>query len=334
MGTVVSWLPDLWTGRDIKTQKAVERELQLVAQHTTWSVEELREMHAAFLDQYPGGYLTPQQFIDENTEAIGGPPELWQHYFNIIAHPPLIRRRQRGGGAGAGGGGGGGAIIKDQSNFLTSGSFQGLSAADGANSSQAALAALKQQIQNNQTVSSQQMKQQLRTLPGNGVGLGSISERLAAANRGDTDHLPGSNGNSKMKTSLVSTANLTEELDLDPHVYGLTFSHVMIRMHRTLYNPSEQKLKNLFNFFDVNQDGLISLSDLEMAFDWLFQVPLVQQTQAYRDLDQDQRNPKTRANSLLRLWDRDSDGLLNQDEFVEMGRADPDLLELLSALKK
>src|SRR3989338_11452999 len=122
MGAVLSWLPDFWSDRDVKTSKAVERELTLIAQHTTWKVEELREMHAAFLDQYPGGYMLPQQFIDENTEAIGGPPELWQHFFNLIATPPLVRRRHRGGGVSA---------VKDQSDVLTSGSYQPTSGGAG-----------------------------------------------------------------------------------------------------------------------------------------------------------------------------------------------------------
>ena len=137
-----------------------------------------------------------------------------------------------------------------------------------------------------------------------------------------------------MRTSLVSGNDPTEDLDLDPRVVGLSFSHVMIALHRTLTNASEMKLKFLFAFFDINKDGLISQSDLETSFVWLFDVPLILETVAYAALPIDQRDPITRAETLLRRWDRDGDGLLNQDEFIEMGRADPTLLELVSALRR
>jgi Ca2+-binding EF-hand superfamily protein len=165
--------------------------------------------------------------------------------------------------------------------------------------------------------------------------MSSISERLAAANRGT--EMPGAAGAAEakpgMRTSLVTALDPTDDLELDPRVVGLSFTHVMIRMHRSIYSASEQKLKYLFQFFDVDQDGLISMQDLTTAFTWLFQVPLVQQTEAYEDLPREQRDPVRRAETLMHLWDSDSDQVLNQDEFVEMGRKDPDLLEMLSALR-
>jgi Ca2+-binding EF-hand superfamily protein len=312
MGGILSYL-QFGTEEDYKVRKAIERELSLIAQHTSWEVEELRELHAAFLSQYPTGFISPQQFVDENTEAIGGPPELWQHYFNLIATPPLIRRRQRhtttsvlGMSINANA-----AALKEKNSSRTTSGTRGGAPGVGNNTTNVRSATA-----------------------GTGVNTNSISDRLAAANNRGAGASADEKIGLRMKTSLVSTSNPTEELDLDPHVVGLTFSHCMLRLHRSLFNASEQKLKYLFNFFDVNQDGLISEHDLETAFGWLFQVPLVHQTQAYQDLEEDQRNAKVRAETLMRIWDRDGDGLLNQDEFVEMGRADPDLLELLSALRK
>lgn len=342
----------LGSEENYKQTKAVERELELVAQHTSYDVEELRELHTAFLAQYPTGYISPQQFIDENTEAIGGPPELWQHYFAQVSAAPLTRRRPLGNvpgmnNVGVGVGLGSDPAATDENNTSASPDQKsksgggGGSAARGDGRRSGAAAATG--------------------------GPMSMSERLQAANRAklaadnDDNAAPssssaaavtgGASGNKSgnaaapaatastttapaMRTSLVHMTDPTEELDLDPRIVGLSFAHVMIRIHRSTYSPSEQKLKHLFSFFDINQDGLISQSDLETAFGWLFQVPLVRQTAAFADLSLEQRDPGVRAMTLMRVWDRAGTGFLTQDDWVDMGRSDPTLLELLTALRR
>jgi Ca2+-binding EF-hand superfamily protein len=313
MGAFVSQLY-FGSEEDYRVRKAVERELAVIAENTTYDVEELRELQAAFLAQYPTGFISPDQFVEENVEALGGPPELWTHMFALIATTPFKRRRHPASAAAA-------ASAKRAVNAAPA-------AAPSAVGAPAAPSATGGRAVPPPTAAATAAAS--AAAPGV-KGFSSLSDRLreVSSGAGGTDEV----ARARLRTSLVAASDMTEALELDPMVVGLSFAHVMVRLHRSTYNASEQKLKYLFKFFDVNRDGLLSRSDLETVFGWIFSVPIVQQTRLYLDLTDEQRDPRVRADETIRAWDRDGDGLLNQDDFVDVGRGDPDLLELLNALR-
>ena len=115
---------------------------------------------------------------------------------------------------------------------------------------------------------------------------------------------------------------------------GLTFANVMLLTRNSQYSATERKLKDAFNFFDVDRDGLITLDDLTVSFTWLFSLACVRRTKIYRNLPADHKVPSRRARHMLEVFDRDRDGVMTQDEFIESCRMDNTLLELVAAIKE
>lgn len=118
-----------------------------------------------------------------------------------------------------------------------------------------------------------------------------------------------------------------------PKMDGMTFSHVMVRLYRAQYSPAEKKLKYMFALLDVDKDGLVSLDDLGTMLAWLYEVPAVQKLSAFDEVpDEHREQPSVRARILMALLDRDGDGYLTQDEFLESCRSDNALLDMLTVI--
>ena len=92
MGAILSFISLFNSEDDYKVRKAVERDLHLIASHTSWSVEELREANGIYR------VLTPDQAIEHIRTAgvwvthplCGGiPPELAWPSLELLANEVL-----------------------------------------------------------------------------------------------------------------------------------------------------------------------------------------------------------------------------------------------------
>ena len=357
----------LWASRDSQSDAALaaaEQEIATVAEHTSWGAEDVREYYAAFMAQYPSGVVDRETFIAENLEINGGTHELWSHVFSLVgrAHPleshkmrqfkvvqsdvndpfgdlngrdncAVNREKRRAAGLsesfpsksiddGAGDDGSVASSSMFDTRPLTQPHHQPQQRGQAAGAARRRSWRSKdsdddddddddQEMTDVRTAAQQQQQQQ--------------QQQAAAARQRSAAVEAAKLGTSYVASAIAAGGAATE---------GMTFSHVMIRLHRAQYSPAEKKLKYLFALLDLDGDGIVASDDLTTVLQWLYELKAVQRLDNFRKLDvEDVKNPRPRAETILTLLDRDHDRLLTQDEFLESCRMDNTLLAMLTVLR-
>jgi Ca2+-binding EF-hand superfamily protein len=264
-----------------------EREIRIVVEHTSFDEGDTREYFAAFLAQYPKGFIDRETFVEENVRINGGAPALWAHVYRLIgrSHP------------------------------LESNATQGFSMASGV--------PVDSDTQRPKTSwdADADDDESREPLGGGGGGQGAPEE--------DSPH----HRKQTPRLSLATSYTTSAHRDDTDALRGMNFSHVMLRLHRAQFAPAERKLKYLFALFDLDSDGVVRGSDFEVVLGWLHELKAVQQLESFQSLPvEEQENPARRAQAVLALLDRDRDGLLTQDEFLESCRMDNALLDMLTVI--
>jgi Ca2+-binding EF-hand superfamily protein len=315
-----------------------KEEIALVVQQTSWDEADVREYHAAFRAQYPTGLIDRETFIRENLQINGGTAELWAHVYRLVGRVhPLATNTSKGFSLAA-------ATAFDDE----------VGAAPRHGSSAVHNAARSPEEEDEDDDMGRGENDDADNNSGSGGGDGDtpaededdsdteMTTLHGAERRQPPRHrAPGSRGGglphddlarqTKLRTSYVASADAE---DSGFGVSGMTFSHVMIRLHRAQFSPVEKKIKYLFALMDTDNDGLVNVADVTRLLCWMFELHAVQRLAAYEQLPQEEReDPGRRARALIMLLDRDNDSLLTQDEFLESCRMDTSLLDMLAAAK-
>lgn len=129
---------------------------------------------------------------------------------------------------------------------------------------------------------------------------------------------------------------------------------LLIHKRRTIV-ATENVIKRVFRFIDLNNDGFIDVEDLTTVVDWIFQMKeskllrqnpsVVAKFQPEFDVEDEAElipiaklksiyppfaDPKIRAFSLISSMNVDHDTVISLEEFSEACRADHNLVELLA----
>uniref|UniRef100_A0A7S1KY38 EF-hand domain-containing protein n=1 Tax=Neobodo designis TaxID=312471 RepID=A0A7S1KY38_NEODS len=288
-----------------------EHEIAAVVAHTAWEEADVREYHAAFKAQYPSGLIDRSTFINENMATNGGPAELWAHVYKLIGgtHP---------------------LSAGTSSTFVAADTaFDDVEDPHGSNTAPASppggivAAPKRRKTSSDSDDDSDDDDDDDDALPNARLRKERDREALQRENDITTQ--------SRLKTSYIASLAAA---DMGREPEGMSFSHVMIRLHRAHYAPAEKKLKYLFALIDQDNDGVIGEGDVARLLAWMYDLKSVQNLESFQRIPEEQRkDTRLRARAVLTLLDRDHDLLLTQDEFLESCRMDNSLLDMLTVLR-
>ena len=109
----------------------------------------------------------------------------------------------------------------------------------------------------------------------------------------------------------VDTTQLYKLLSTDPS-------------NNTLCQICHPIISHYFSMYDVDGNGFIELSEMVKLVKSIFQM--MNHTNAHRA----HLNPSERARTIFRLMDKDGDGRVSRDEFINTCLAEPKILNLLT----
>lgn len=101
----------------------------------------------------------------------------------------------------------------------------------------------------------------------------------------------------------------------------IDFKELMLCMSVTTEGDIRKKLELTFKLFDLNSNGYIDEKEIDLILDAIYDLLDYEKTGS--------NSPKERIKIIMERLDRDMDGKLSRDEFIEGLISDPVLREIL-----
>lgn len=103
----------------------------------------------------------------------------------------------------------------------------------------------------------------------------------------------------------------------------IDFTELLVAISITAQGDAAKKLKIAFNMYDIDKNGFLDKKEMEQIIEAIYDL-----------VDEEERKgqnaPKERVKMIMKVLDKDSNGVLSQEEFVEGCLKDKVLMDLLT----